>query len=118
MTEHEEELKYIELSNKINELFPNIQLELSSFIDDLDLLNEVFSYEPLIIIKLEKKCYCYDYCNEPNEFIEIRSINGKITYYDLFKQLDAHEFRTICNHRFLEGIEPINKYQYVLCCGS
>jgi hypothetical protein len=81
-------------------------------------IHNVVSYEKTIILKNTYTCYCYDGNYKPSDYIIIKSKNGKITYHDIFYQLEQQNFETGCNHNFLEGLNKISNCEYEMLFGS
>ncbi len=77
--------------------------------------NTIVSNEPYIILKNDKcACCCMWIENLQDHYFIINNESNGITYSDILFQMIIGNYKTNCNHRFLEGISQIddtNVYQ-------
>jgi hypothetical protein len=119
MIEDEEfdEEKYNKEQDELDRLFPDLGFSICIELEELD---DIISREDRIMMKDTRTCYCYDECKESSVFIEIKNINGQITYRDLFQKLNNIKFKRSCNHHFFEGLQQCknSNIQFEMCFGS
>jgi hypothetical protein len=114
-SEEFDEKKYQEEQDELDRLFPDVGFCICIKLDELD---DVISTESRIMIKDTRTCYCYDDCKESNIFIEIKNINGQITYRDLLQKLNDMKYQRPCNHDCFEGLSQNSNIQYEMFFGS
>lgn len=112
------EAEYMAQQEELERLFPDVGFCIACCSPDT--LDTIITPLTMIILKNSKNCYCYDKNPEPNDYIEIKKVGGNITYRDILEKLNAIKYQCECNHRFLEGVDPIkNSYiSFDLCFGS
>jgi len=96
---------------------------------------EIFSDEPKLVFTLIHNCHCYrEFPPLKNKklFIFVNEKGGKITYKQIFYEIDKQvktrydEIKNeygidddlMCDHRFLEHFSKITPIQYEIWCGS
>jgi hypothetical protein len=82
--------------------------------------NEILSTRPLIFLRIEYKCPCYEH-RPPQiaEYIQVhRGVNHLIMISDAVKAMADHGISPDCKHYFLDGFKQTTEVQYTVEFGS
>lgn len=96
----------------MKEQFPSAKFDIC--IDE----DKVLSTQPMVILKLEHKCYCYDEAPRNNIFLKVNNKNGSIKTSDLIAAMVEYDYDPMCNHIFLEKFEKDTEVQFTAFFGS
>ena len=72
--------------------------------------------EGKIVVLIEYSCYCYDECPRPTDVFDVCGI--QIKAWDVVQHLADKNWNPMCNHRFLESLDPIRGRYWEVGTGS